>query len=100
MKNNKGSFKNLINLDNKKFKKAKLIYVEWYDAKSCNNGWEYLGEDGHDFDPLLIFSVGWLVGETEAAIVVSDSYCAQTNSIDNPLTIPKDGIKCKQFIRY
>lgn len=46
----------------------KLILVEWEDSFGCPSGWEF--EDEVEVRTTTVRTVGWLVRETEGALLV------------------------------
>lgn len=67
---------------------VKLVYVEWWD--SCGPGFWTMA---HDISPEMttVESVGWVLTETDAAIVLGSHNGAEQTY--GPLTIPKCAIK-------
>lgn len=62
------------------------VHLTWIDSKA-DRGWTY----EPDPDPATIETLGWLVSETDTAVVVSTSL-ADCGSRMDPLTIPKCAI--------
>jgi len=70
--------------------KRKLLFVEWLDAASESEpGWKAL--ESIDPNPVVCWSVGWLLHENTDAITIASSVNAE--HFDGDVTIPKSWIR-------
>lgn len=69
----------------------KLVRVEWDDA-SCISGWVFLSDLESQTKPELCSSIGWIVRETDAYLVISGHLVDGTKCSD-AMIIPKGMIK-------
>jgi len=74
----------------------RLVKVKWVDSYGCTSAWGFI----EDKDPIAhhCYSVGWLVAESDAAIVVVPHLSPENKAIDSDehgcgdMTIPKCSI--------
>lgn len=73
-----------------------LVAVQWVDSCSPDGGWTYSKQIVRDYDPSVVRSVGWLVRETDAALVlaphVANPNDADSEQVDGLMAIPKVAI--------
>lgn len=76
-----------------------LIEVVWDDAASNSETWVLLGEVS---EPEQVLTVGYLVKETERAIVIANSVSNEEvheETVGNTITIPKGFLVSRRFVR-
>lgn len=72
----------------------RIVYLEWVDSHTVD-GWLDKDEVSKDCKASKIYSVGYLVEETDEDITITTSYW--DDEIMSPLTIPKSAIlKCRK----
>lgn len=69
----------------------RLVYVEWYDAHGCGDFWGDAPEPNDQPKALVVRSIGWIVAESDDAIVVAPHFAnpATGPQIVGDMTIPK-----------
>ena len=72
--------------------KCRLMYVEWVDSSSFEDGWQRVGAE-KNLDEHVIKSVGWLIRETKRVIIIAahhggSCFCGE-------MCIPKVAIRRK-----
>lgn len=78
--------------------KRKLLYIEWMDAKSeGEKGWKGMAD--LEGNPMLCFSIGWVLHENALAITLASSLTDDGEDYDGDVTIPKSWILNSREIR-
>lgn len=72
----------------------KAIYLEWDDSAG-HAGW--METRDIDINDTLIRSIGWLITESDDAVVISTSHDAP-DSWESPLVIPKVAIRKRIYV--
>lgn len=77
--------------------KYPLVYIEWEDSVGCGNGWRFLDDELKNFETVVCYTVGWLVGEDERCKFIAPHIAPETKAtvdqIAGTKTIPKSAIR-------
>ena len=79
-----------------------LVIIEWEDSMGCSAHWEDI--DKLEPEPLLCRSVGWVVYESDKAIVLVPHLAPKCNGMEYPqgcgdMTIPVSAVRNRVEIR-
>lgn len=76
--------------------KYSLVTVSWVDSCSPDGGWTYSKQIVKDYEPSEVRSIGWLVRETDTALVLASHVAnpddADIEQVDGLMAIPKVAI--------